>query len=123
MTRAPDALGALQKAQKARQDEARRQAQEQPRAELDDSLSHAEALVQLCVASYAYGCTFGLGALPDGSGIYGRLRMPSKSDHPCAGMVAFVVSDDPLSVLHKALAALDSSPRSSFWKPDQFAQK
>lgn len=123
MNGSPDALRALQKAQKDRQAQARKEASEQPRADIDDSLSHAEALVQLCVAAYAYGCTFGLGALPDGSGIYGRIRMPGKSDHPCAGMVAFVVSDDPLSVLHKALAALQSSPKSNFWKPDQFATK
>jgi len=120
---APNPLGALQKAQKDRQAQARKEAAEQPKAEVDSTLDHAEALVQLCVACYAYGCTFGLGALPDGTGIYGRVRMPGKSDHPCAGMVAFVVSDDPHTVLLKALAALESSPRSNFWKPDQYAQK
>lgn len=123
MSNAPNPLSVLQKAQRDRQDQARKAAAGEPKAEVDDSLSHAEALVQICVAAYAHGCTFALGALPDGSGIYGRLRMPGSSSHPCAGMVAFVVSDDPLSVLHKALAALDSSPRSNFWKPDQFAQK
>lgn len=121
MSAQPNALGALQKAQKDRQAQARKEQQEETIALVDDSLSHAEALVQLCVAAYAHGCTFSLGALSNGSGLYGRLRMPGTSLHPCAGMVAFVVSDDPLSVLHKALAALESSPRSNFWKPDQYA--
>lgn len=123
MSNAPNALGALQKAQKDRQAQARREAAEQPKAAVDSDLSIEDAVVQLCVSCYAHGCTFALGALPDGSGIYGRVRMPGKSDHPCAGMVAFVVSDDPHTVLLKALAALESSPRSSFWKPDQYAQK
>lgn len=122
MANKPDALSALQQAQRDRQALARQEAKEAPVAERPD-LDHGEALVQLCVACYAYGATFGMGALPDGSGIYGRVRIPGKSDHPCAGMVAFVVSDDPLTVLLKALAALDSSPRSNFWKPDQYAQK
>lgn len=122
MSGSPNALGALQAAQKARQAQARQEAAQAPKTPVDDTLTYAEALVQICVSCYAYGCSFGLGALPDGTGIYGRLRMPGKADHPCAGMVAFVVSDDPLSVLHKALAALESSPTSSFWKPDRFAQ-
>lgn len=122
MTHAPDPLAALQAAQKARQTAAKVEAQEAPKAPTPD-LDCAEALIQLCVFCYAYGCSIGLGALPDGSGIYGRVRMPGKSDHPCAGMVAFVVSDDPISVLLKCLAALGSSPKSNFWKVDQFAQK
>jgi hypothetical protein len=121
MANQPDALKALQAAQRGRQDQARKEAAQAPAAERPD-LDHAEALVQLAVSCYAYGITFGMGALPDGSGIYGRVRVPGKSDHPCAGMVAFVVSDDPLTVLLKALAALDSSPRSNFWKPDQYAK-
>lgn len=121
MASRPDPLRALQNAQKARQDEVRKEASQVPVAERPD-LDHAEALVQICVSMYAYGCTFGMGALPDGSGIYGRIRMPGKAEHPCAGMVAFVVSDDPLTVLLKALAALDSSPKSNFWKPDQYAK-
>jgi len=122
MANAPDALRALQNAQKARQAQARKEASEQPAASADDSLDAAEALIQLSVECYAHGATFGLGALPDGSGIYGRIRMPGKSEHPCAGMVAFVVSDDPVQVLRKALAALASSPKSNFWKPDQYAK-
>lgn len=123
MRNAPDALSGLQAAQRARQAQAKEEAAEQPQADIDDSLDAAEAIVRLAVASYAYGVTFGMGALPDGSGIYGRVRIPGKSEHACAGMVAFVVSDDPVNVLRKALAALESSPRSKFWKPDQFAQK
>lgn len=116
-----DPLSALQKAQRDRQAQALKEAAETPPADRPD-LNHEEALVRLCVSMYAWGATFGMGALPDGSGIYGRVRMPGKADHPCAGMVAFVVSDDPLTVLLKALAALDSSPTSKFWKPDQFAK-
>jgi hypothetical protein len=118
----PDALSALQAAQKDRQALARKEAAESPQAEIPD-LGVEEAVVQLCVAMYAHGCTFGMGALPDGTGIYGRVRIPGKSSHPCAGMVAFVVSDDPGAVLLKALSALESSPKSRFWKPDQFAEK
>jgi len=123
VNRAPDPLRGLQAAQKARQAQAQKEAAEAPPAPVDDSLDALEALVQLCVACYAYGATIGLGALPDGSGIYGRIRLPGKSTHPCAGMVAFCVSDDPASVLRKALAALESAPTSKFWKPDQYATK
>lgn len=123
MANAPDALRALQAAQKARQAQAKKEAAEAPVQEVDDSLDAAEALIQLSVECYAHGATFGLGALPDGSAIYGRVRIPGKSQHPCAGMVAFVVSDDPVQVMRKALAALASAPTSKFWKPDQFAQK
>jgi len=118
----PDALGALQAAQKSRQEIARLEAEEAPKATTPD-LEVLEALVQLCVYMYAHSITFGMGALPDGSGVYGRVRVPGKSDHACAGMVAFVVSDDPHAVLLKALAAMESSPQSRFWKPDQFATK
>ncbi len=120
---ARDTLTPLQAAQKASQARAKETAKEAEIAPVDDGLDAAEAVVQLAVAAYAYGATFGMGALPDGSGIYGRVRIPGKADHPCAGMVAFVVSDDPIQVMRKALAALASSPRSNFWKPDQFAQK
>jgi hypothetical protein len=118
---APDALAALQAAQKASQDRAKRE------KKLDilpppPDLDHAEALVQLCIYMYATGCTFGMGTLPDGSGIYGRLRMPGKSDDVHAGMVAFLVSDDPLGVLLKTLAALDAPAKPPYWKPDQYAQ-
>lgn len=123
MSASQDPLRALQAAKKARQEQARKEALEAPVAEVDDSLDALEALVQLCVSCYAYGATVGLGALPDGSGIYCRVRIPGKSTHPCAGMVAFVVSDDPATVLRKSLAALESPPTSRFWKPDQYAQK
>lgn len=123
MKNAPDALSALQAAQKSRQEQARKEAAEAPVQPVDDTLDAVEALVQLAVAAYAYGATFALGALPDGSAVYGRVRMPGKATHPCAGMVAFVVSDDPVQVLRKALAALDSPPTSKFWKPDQYAQR
>lgn len=123
MTNVPDALRALQTAQKARQAQARKEALEAPVQEVDESLDAAEAIIQLSVECYAHGATFALGALPDGSAIYGRIRIPGKSSHPCAGMVAFVVSDDPVQVLRKALAALASPPTSKFWKPDQYAQK
>jgi hypothetical protein len=117
--RKPDALRALQEAQKSAQTAAKlRQENEPAQAEVTDD--EAACFVHLAVAAYRHQVVVGMGAMPDGSGLWLRLRVPSASDHPCAGMVAFCVSDDSLGLLQKAVSALDSTPKSKWWKPDRF---
>jgi len=115
----PDALRALENAQKT----ARKRAQDQiaadpPPAEVE--LDEAGCFVQLAVACYGWGCVLGMGVMQDGSALWLRIRMPPTSTHACAGMVAFVVSDDTLAILQKAVQALDASPHSKWWKPDKY---
>lgn len=96
-------------------------AEKDPGPEMPEDLDAAECLVQLLVQSYAMGITYGLGAMQDGSALWLRIRVPRSSTHACAAMVAFVVDVDPTTLLRKALVALDASPKSKWWKPDQFA--
>lgn len=85
-------------------------------------LDAEECLVQLAVESFASGLRMGMGTMPDGMAIWMRLSMPSKASSAYAGLVAFLISDDPLTVLRKAVAALEAPPKPPFWKPDQFAR-
>ena len=103
--------------------EARRRASEAPAETTTDNsdLTAEECLVQLLVTAYAVGITVGLGAMADGSALWARIRVPKSSSHPCAGRVAFVVDTSPTTLLQKALLALEASPASRWWKPDQFA--
>lgn len=103
--------------------QARKRASEAPKEELalPEDLDATECLVQLLVQSYAVGITLGLGAMQDGTALWLRIRVPKSSPHSCAAHVAFVVDQDPTTLLRKALLALDASVTSKWWKPDQFA--
>jgi hypothetical protein len=109
----------LDEARKAAMQKAKDEAPPEPR--LPEDLDAVDALVQLLVQSYALGFTYGLGAMADGSALWLRIRVPKSSVHPCAAMVAFVVDQDPTTLLCKALLALEASPESKWWKPDAFA--
>ncbi len=117
-----DALKALE--------DARRQAIERAK-ELEESFpepttidySTDECVTQLVIAMYALGLKVGMGVMPDGMAIYVRLSVPGKSVDPRAGMVSFVVHNDPTEVLRKAIQALEASAQSNYWKPDQYANK
>jgi hypothetical protein len=116
-----DALKALQEARKQAMARAAQEAADTPPPPNDD-LDEAECFVRLVVAMYASKLKVGMGVLPDGMAVYLRLTMPSESTDERAGMVSFVVSDDTLSVLRKAVQALESAPKPPYWKPDQFAR-
>lgn len=118
---APNALKALQEAQKAAQVRAKELAQSDPLSDVSD-LSESECWVRLVIAMYASQLTLGVGVMPDGMAIWLRLRVPTASTDPRAGMVAFVAHNDPSVVLQKAVLALEASPKSNWWKPDRFAQ-
>jgi len=85
-------------------------------------LDEAECLVQLFVEMLGTGLKMGLGAMPDGLAFWVRLSVPSEATSPYAGMVSFLVADEPAAALRKAVAALEASPKPPFWKPDQFAR-
>jgi len=112
---------ALESAAQAAQAKARQEALEAPKP-TDIDLDEAECFVQLVIESFGTGLKVGMGTLPDSMAIWVRLSMPSTSSSPYAGMVSFLVSDDTLTVLRKAVAALEAAPRPPFWKPDQFAR-
>jgi len=114
-----DALAAAKKAAAARFAENPPPAVAQaPSVDLDE----AECLVQLFIEMLGTGLKMGLGAMPDGLAFWVRLSVPSEATSPYAGMVSFLVSDEPLSSLRKAVAALEASPKPPFWKPDQYAK-
>jgi len=111
---------ALESAAKAAQERARQEALEAPKvAEID--LDEAECFVQLVIESFGSGLKLGMGTLPDSMAIWIRLSVPSTSSSPYAGMVSFLVSDDTLTVLRKAVSALEAAPKLPFWRPDKFA--
>lgn len=87
----------------------------------DIDLDEAECFVRLVVEMYASKLKLGMGVLPDGMAVFIRLTYPTTSQDPHAGMVSFVVSDDTLSVLRKAVQALEAKAQPPYWKPDQFA--
>jgi len=89
---------------------------------VDEELDEAECFVRLVIAMYAYKLRVGMGVMPDGMAVFLRLSVPSEAKDPHAGMVSFVVSDDTLGVLRKAVSALEASPKPPYWKPDQFAR-
>ena len=111
---------ALENAKKAAQARAAEEAAKEPKlSEVD--LDEAECLVQLVIESFGTGLKMGLGTMPDGMAVWMRLSMPSKAASPYAGMVSFLISNDPLTVLRKAVSSLEAPPKPPYWKPDRFA--
>lgn len=111
----------LEKAKKIARERAEKAAAEAPKArEVDDD--EAACFVRLVIEMFTSGMRLGMGTMPDGMAVWIRLSVPSEADSPYAGMVSFVVSDDSLGVLRKAVAALECKPQPPFWKPDQFAR-
>lgn len=101
---------------------ARAKEQQKPEEPTDAfELDEAECFVRLVISMYASQLGLGMGVMPDGMAVWIRLRVPSSSNDPRAGKVAFVVSNDTLSVLQKAVQAMEASPTSNWWKPDRFA--
>src|SRR5258707_7020132 len=109
----PDALKALEVARQQAIDRAQELAESFPEPETVD-YSVDECITQLVIAMYALGLKMGLGVMPDGMAIYVRLSVPSKSVDPRAGMVSFVVHNDPTEVLRKAVQALEASAQSNY---------
>lgn len=117
----PDALRALEEAKRTSM--ARSEAATQETPAVDETLSIEEAFVQLVINCYASGVRVAMGVMPDGMAIFIRLAFPTASKDSHAGLVAFVVSDDPQVVLCKAVAALEAPPKPPWWKPDRFASE
>lgn len=122
MARKPDALRALQVAQndaKARAEIKATEAPDLPDIDLDE----AECFVRLVIGCYASQLRLGMGVMPDGMAIFIRLSVPTESVDPRAGMVSFVISNDPLEVLRKAVQALEAPAKPPWWKADKFARQ
>jgi hypothetical protein len=85
-------------------------------------LDAEECLVQLFIEMLSSGLKMGLGAMPDGMAFWIRLSMPGTSASPYAGLVSFLVAEDPTIALRKAVAALETAPKPPFWKPDMYAR-
>jgi hypothetical protein len=117
---APDALKALAEARKIAIERAKELEESFPEQETVD-YSIDECFTQLIISMYASGLKLGMGVMPDGMAIYVRLSMPNGGVDPRAGMVSFVVHNDPTEVLRKAVLALEASEKSAYWKPDRFA--
>jgi hypothetical protein len=111
---------ALQSARKEAMARAQNEAVAQPSAG-DIDLDEAECFVRLLIEMYGNSLGLSMGRMPDASAVWLRLRYPSAATCPHAGLVAFVVSDDSIGLLRKAVLALEASPESKWWKPDQFA--
>jgi len=121
MASKPDALSALEVARKASAARAKEAASAAPPdREIDGTLE--ECAVQLIVYMYTYGLKVGMGVMPDGMAIYIRLSMPGGIEDERAGMVAFVVHNDPTEVFRKAIQALLASAKSNYWKTDRFSR-
>lgn len=116
----PDALKALEVARQQAIERAKELEESFPEPQTID-YSQEECFTQLVIAMYALGLKLGMGVMPDGMAIYIRLSVPSNSVDPRAGMVSFVVHNDPTEVLRKAVLALEASEKSAYWKPDRFA--
>lgn len=112
---------ALQKAREIAKARAEFESQEQAEPAESD-LTEAECFVRLVIEMYASKLRVGMGILPDGMAIFIRLTYPTTCSDPHAGMVSFVVSNDTLGVLRKAVQALESAPKPPYWKPDQYAR-
>jgi len=111
----------LEKAKKTAQARAKQAALETPKPpEVDDN--EAACFVRLVIEMFTSGMRLGMGVMPDGMAVWIRLSVPSTAESPYAGLVSFVISDDSLSVLRKAVASLEATPRPPYWKPDQFAR-
>ena len=115
----------LQKQLQAARTAAMARAEEQSNTESlpQSDLDEAECFVRLVIYMYAVQLKLGMGVMPDGMAVFIRLSVPTTSKDPHAGMVSFVVSDDTLGVLRKAVSAMEASAKSPFWKPDQFANR
>lgn len=111
----------LDRAKKIAQARAAQKALETPPPVPSDE-DEAACLVRLVIEMFASSLKLGMGTMPDGMAVWIRLSVPSGSESPYAGMVSFVVSDDTLTVLRKAVASLEASPKPPYWKPDQFAR-
>lgn len=116
----PDALKALEVARQQAIDRAKELEESFPPEQSLDYTAE-ECLIQLIIAMYATGLKLGMGVMPDGMAIFIRISVPSNSVDPRAGMVSFVVHNDPTEVFRKAILALEASPQSNYWKPDQYA--
>lgn len=81
-----------------------------------------DCMLRLALYCYSSELKLSMGVMPDGMAIWLRLGFPKASKDERAGMVSFVVSDELQAVLWKAMAALDSSSKSQYWKPDQYAR-
>jgi len=116
----PDALRALQDAQKTAKARAQREAAQAPQHDPSDR-DEAECFVHLVIAMYSLPLKVGMGVMPDGMAIYIRLSIPKTSTDERACMVSFVVSQDTKSVLNKAVDALEAGSQSQYWKVDRYA--
>jgi len=117
----PDALKALEAARRTAMARAEERAQAEPEPTPSEE-SVEECMLRLALYCYAAELKVGMGVMPDGMAIWLRLGFPKASTDERAGLVSFCVSDTLQAVLWKAMAALDSGPKSQYWKPDQFAR-
>ena len=113
-----DPFGIARAAAKAR---AARKETEGPSRDVSDR-DEAACFQHLIIAMFLIDLKVGMGVMPDGMAIYVRLSIPRSAEDDRAGMVSFVVSDEPRSVLNKAVDSLESSAQSNYWKPDRFAK-
>lgn len=120
MAARPDAIKALQEAQKTAKTRAKAEAAANPPEDVSDR-DEAECFVHLVIAMYSLNVKMGMGILPDGMAMYIRLSVPKTAEDERAGMVSFVVSQDTKSVLNKAVDAMEASAQSRYWKADRFA--
>lgn len=117
----PDALKALEQARLTAAARAEDRASQEPEpAPSEESVE--DCMLRLVVYCYASELKVGMGVMPDGMAIWIRLGFPKTSRDERAGLVSFCVSDTLQAVLWKAMAALDSGPKSTYWKPDQYAR-
>ncbi len=117
----PDALRAVEEARRTAMARAEERAQAEPEPKQSEE-SVEECMLRLALYCYASELKVGMGVMPDGMAIWVRLGLPKTAADPRAGMVSFCVSDTLQGVLWKAMAALDSSEKSQYWKPDQYSR-
>jgi hypothetical protein len=111
----------LEKAKKLAKARAEQAALEAPPPPQNDE-DEASCFVRLVIEMFTSGMRLGMGTMPDGMAVWIRLSVPSAAESPYAGLVSFVVSDDTLTVLRKAVASLEAAPKPPYWKPDQYAR-
>jgi hypothetical protein len=118
MNRADTDLEKAKKIARKRAEEAAKAAPPPVQSDEDE----AACFVRLVIEMFTSGLRLGMGTMPDGMAIWIRLSVPREAVSPYAGLVSFVVSDDTLTVLRKAVASLEAAPKPPYWKPDQFAR-
>lgn len=117
----PDALKALEEARRTAAARAEERENLEPEPDvLEESVE--DCMLRLVINMYASELKLGMGVMPDGMAVWCRLGFPKTSRDPRAGLVSFCVSDTLQAVLLKAMAALESSEKSQYWKPDQYAR-